>query len=60
MLPGFGNNNTETIFFFLSPHLFDFQNPYAHATPTAAGCDYSASNSLETITVPIHIPLLPL
>jgi hypothetical protein len=60
MPPGFSNNNSETIFFFPSPRLFDFQNLHARATPTAAGCDYSASNSLETVMVPIHIPLLPL
>jgi hypothetical protein len=58
--PGFSNSNSKTIFFFPSPRLFDFKNPYARATPTAAGCDYSACNSLETITVPIHISLLPL
>jgi hypothetical protein len=40
--PGFGNNNSEAIFFFPSPRLFDFQSPYARATSTAAGCDYPA------------------
>jgi hypothetical protein len=57
---GFGNNYSETIFFFPLPRLFDFQNPYTHAASTSMGCDYPASNSLETVTVPIHIPLLPL
>jgi hypothetical protein len=50
----------KLFFYFPSPRLFDFQNLYTNATPTAAECDYSASYSLETVTVPIHIPLLPL
>jgi hypothetical protein len=55
--PGFDNNYSETIFSHLSPRLFVFQNPYTRAGSTSTRCDYSASNSLETVTMPIHIPL---
>jgi hypothetical protein len=33
----------KLFFYFPSPRLFDFQNLYTHATPTAAECDNSAS-----------------
>jgi hypothetical protein len=47
----------KLFFSFSSPRLFVFQNPYTRATSTSTGCDYSASNSLETVMVLIHIPL---
>jgi hypothetical protein len=47
----------KSFFSFPLPHLFDFHNPYSRAASFSTGRDCSASNSLETVTVPIHIPL---
>jgi hypothetical protein len=47
----------KPFFSFPSPRLFGFQNPYTRASSTSMGCNCFACNSLETVMVPIHLPL---